>query len=124
MPPHIQCVKNCYNPKLHQTCIPRIRPSYLLSFPIHHRTNLLKNHFFEGVHALHNYCSRTHACFTTTTHVHSQKSAKNENCKGIWVFGLLPNHLTAHSQSPQPLLSLFPYKRRCWGPIPGRSMRA
>jgi hypothetical protein len=26
----------CYNPKLHQTCIPGIRPSYLLSFPSHH----------------------------------------------------------------------------------------
>jgi IS30 family transposase len=26
----------CYNPKLHQTCIPCIRPSYLLSLPSHH----------------------------------------------------------------------------------------
>jgi hypothetical protein len=27
---------NCYNPKLHHTCIPGIRPSYLLFFPSHH----------------------------------------------------------------------------------------
>jgi hypothetical protein len=26
----------CYNPKLHQTCLPGIRPSHLTSFPSHY----------------------------------------------------------------------------------------
>jgi hypothetical protein len=57
---------------------------------------------------------------TTTSHVHMlaaplhprtlTKSAKNKNCKGIRVFGPLPNHLTAHSQSPNRILSFWPIK--------------
>jgi hypothetical protein len=45
------------------------------------------------------------------------KRRKNENCKGIQVFKPLPNHLIAHSQSSQLLLSLLASKKRCWDPI-------
>jgi hypothetical protein len=45
---------------------------------------------------------------------------KNGKFHRILVSVLVHNRLTAHSQSPQPLLSLLDYKRRGWGPISKR----
>ena len=59
----------CYNPKLHLTCIPGIRPSYLLFLSSHHWKLFLKNTIFEYVHAQHHYCLHLYACCTNTAHV-------------------------------------------------------
>jgi hypothetical protein len=76
----------CYNPKLHHTCRPGIRPSYLLFFPSQYRTTLLKNTIFEDVRALHHYCPRMYASCTTTAHVRMlaaplQPAYTHKSCK-------------------------------------------
>jgi len=113
----------CYNPKLHQTCIPGIKPSNLLSFPSHHWTISSKNHSFEGVRTLHHYCPRTHTCWPIRVRVHSHNIAKSGKFHRILVSGPFLNRLTAHRQSPQLLLSLLVYKIRVWGLIAREIMR-
>ena len=80
-----------YNPKLHQTCIPGIMPSYLLSFPSHHWTTLLKPIVlkvympYTTISRVHTLVERLHLTYT------QQKSWK---MKIEYGYGFLGHYLT------------------------------
>jgi hypothetical protein len=50
----------CYNPKLHHTCLPGIRPTHILSLPKTLLNNSLKILLCKGPRALTHYCTRVH----------------------------------------------------------------
>ena len=76
--------RNCYNPKLHHTCIPDIMASYLLFLPSHHWASLLKKpHFWRCTCLapllpaytclLHHYNSHAYASWTIIARIYSKK---------------------------------------------------
>jgi hypothetical protein len=88
----------CYNPKLHHTCLPGIRPTHIPSLPKHLLRNLFENPFELSqmcpnslLHALERwqayYCTRWNAGRPTTTRVYLTKHKNKKVVDGTKRYG-------------------------------------
>ena len=77
----------CYNPKLHHTCLPGIRPTHIPSLPKHLLNNSLEILLCQGPHALTYYCTHVHAGRPTTARVYLTKHKKRKVSDGTKSYG-------------------------------------